>query len=53
MDPSYLVSGGLWLIATGVWLSLGGFAGLGFPGFLCYLGVCVVGGSLSGRYLSL
>ena len=48
---AYVVAGAVWVVATGVFLSLGGMADLGFPGFLAYLGVCVLGGTLSGRFM--
>ena len=51
MKTSYIGSGAVWAIATGFWFGLGGFAGIGIPGFIAYLGVCTLGGTLCGRFL--
>ena len=48
---AYVVAGAVWAVATGVFLSLGGIPALGLAGFLAYLGVCVLGGTLSGRFM--
>jgi hypothetical protein len=51
MNPAYIASAGVWAVATGFWFGLGGFGGLGIAGFMVYLGVCVLGGTLCGRFL--
>jgi hypothetical protein len=40
-----------WVVVTGIWFSLGGFAVNGFPGIMVYLGTCGLGGLLCGRFL--
>jgi hypothetical protein len=52
MSTVLMGSGAIWVIATGVWFGIGGFAAFGFPGMAVYVGVCGLGGLLSGRFLS-